>query len=136
MTVEAMLKAATEFWPKVAALTVPVTSKRQYQTMVKLLDAVLDAGGADERHPLASLAGILGERIEEYEATHQPIREITGVALVRELMKQHGLKQSEVPEIGPQSVVSLVLNGRRELNGDQIIRLSQRFGVPVEVLMD
>ncbi len=29
--------------------------------------AVLDAGGADEAHPLASLAALLGDRIEAYE---------------------------------------------------------------------
>ena len=40
---------------------------------MEALDAVLDAGGADETHSLGSLADYLGNLIEEYEAEHHPV---------------------------------------------------------------
>ena len=40
-----------------------------------------------------------------------------------------GLRQSDLPEIGSQGVVSEVLSGKRDLNARQIRALSERFGV-------
>ncbi len=45
------------------------------------------------------------------------------------LMEQHGLKQSDLSEIGSQGVVSEILRGKRELNMRQVRALSERFGV-------
>lgn len=42
---------------------------------------------------------------------------------------QHGLRQSDLPEIGSQGVVSEILVGKRELNIRQVRALSERFGV-------
>jgi HTH-type transcriptional regulator/antitoxin HigA len=44
-------------------------------------------------------------------------------------MQQHGLKQSDLPEIGSQGVVSEILAGKRALNVRQVKTLSVRFGV-------
>lgn len=99
------------------------------------LDTVLDAGGADESHPLASLADRLGELVARYEARHRPIREMAVRDLLRHLMTVHGLRQSDLPEIGAQSIVSDVLRGKRRLNVGQISRLSRRFGLPPDVFM-
>jgi HTH-type transcriptional regulator/antitoxin HigA len=44
-------------------------------------------------------------------------------------MEQHGLKQSELTEIGSQGVVPEILTGKRELNIRQVRALSERFGV-------
>jgi len=50
-------------------------------------------------------------------------------------MGEHGLRQSNLPEIGSQSVVTEVLSGRRELNLRQIRALAARFGVPEQVFL-
>lgn len=47
-------------------------------------------------------------------------------------MQQHGLKQSNLPEIGTLSVVSEILKGKRKLNVRQIAKLSARFGLPAD----
>nr|WP_244960357.1 helix-turn-helix domain-containing protein [Eoetvoesiella caeni] len=44
-------------------------------------------------------------------------------------MQQHGLKQTDLPEIGSQGVVSEVLSGKRDPNIRQVRALSKRFGV-------
>ncbi len=55
--------------------------------------------------------------------------------MIRFLMEQHGLTQSDLPEIGTQGVVSEILRGKRELNVRQIKALSGRFNVPSSVFI-
>jgi HTH-type transcriptional regulator/antitoxin HigA len=44
-------------------------------------------------------------------------------------MQEHGLKQSDLKEIGSQGVVSEILTGKRTLNLEQIKKISSRFQV-------
>src|SRR5262249_13518250 len=57
----------------------------------------------DESHPLADLVEALAMFIHSYEETHAKIREATGPEVLRSLMEEHGLTQSELPEIGSQA---------------------------------
>lgn len=67
------ITTALTHWPFVAPLLRRPKTESDYEAMVEALDAVLDAGGAEETHPLASLADYLGNLIEEYEAEHHPV---------------------------------------------------------------
>lgn len=129
------IKTAIAHWPQVAPALAPPRTKADYERLVEALDAVLDAGGADESHSLASLADHLGTLIADYEAARRPIRDMPVTKFLRELIKQHDLKQSDLPEIGTQSVVSEVLSGKRELNLRQVSGLAQRFRLPADVFM-
>ena len=51
------------------------------------------------------------------------------------LKQQHGLRQSDLPEVGSQGVVNEVLAGKRVLNARQVKALSQRFKVAADVLL-
>jgi HTH-type transcriptional regulator/antitoxin HigA len=129
------IKSAIEYWPRVAPLLMPPRTKTDFKKLVAALDAVLDAGGADEKNPLARLADYLGDLVSEYEAEHAPKKEMSVPQLLRELMKQNSLRQSDLAEIGPQSIVSDVLRGKRRLNVRQVAKLSKRFKLPAEVFM-
>jgi HTH-type transcriptional regulator/antitoxin HigA len=131
----AELKTAVTYWPRVAPVLKPARSRADYEQLVIALDYVLDAGGADEKHSLALLADYLGNIVSEYETARLPIREMSVPELLRELMGRHGLTQSQLPEIGPQSVVSAILSGKRALNVRQISRLARRFKLPADVFM-
>lgn len=113
----------------------PLRSRREYQRAIRALDAMLDAIGEDERHPLADLAEAVGVFIERYEREHVALPEASPAEVVRFLMKQHGLRQADLPEIGSQGVVSEVLAGRRQLNARQVRALSVRFAVPPSVFL-
>lgn len=126
---------AIRHWPHVAPLLEPPRSKAAFRRLVEALDQVLDSGGADQAHPLARLADYLGDLVADYEATHLPMREMSATDFLRELMKQHGLTQKDLPEIGAQSVVSAVLSGKRTLNVRQIARLAERFKLPADAFM-
>lgn len=128
------LQIAMEHWEQVAPVLTTPTTEADYEQMVENLDAVLDAGGADENNPLSGLAGRMGDLIAAYEGRHYPI-ESTGVDALAYLMDTHNLRQDELPEVGSQGVVSEVLHGKRELNIRQIRALSSRFNVSAQVFI-
>lgn len=129
------IRDAVTHWPKVAPLLTPAKTKGDYRKLVQALDAVLDAGGADERHPLASLVACLGDLIADYESAHHPKKEMPAHEFLRELMRQRGLSQSALPEVGSQGVVSEILAGKRALNARQIAALARRFKLSADVFL-
>ena len=110
----------------------PIRAEADYEAAVASLNGLLDAGAADEAHPLADLAATLGELIGDYDATHYRAKDMAPSDMLRFLMDQHGLKQSDLAqELGSQGVVSEILNGKRELNIRRMRALAVRFSVPV-----
>ena len=85
----------------------------------------------------ARLKQILTAEIEAYENSAFPEPEYRGVDMLRHLMELHGLHYKDLaPELGPHSVVSAILTGKRHLNLDHIRRLSARFQVSPELFID
>jgi len=106
-----------------------IHSEQDYDHAVAALNQLLDAGAADEKHPLADLTDTLGALISDYDEVHYPAQDVSPLAMLQFLMQQHDLTQSDLPEIGSQGVVSEILHGKRELNVLQIKALAVRFGV-------
>lgn len=113
----------------------PLRGKKEYDRAIRLLDAIFDEIGENEKHPMADLADAISIFVEKYEAEHMPISGAKPGAVLKFLMREHGLRQSDLAEIGSQGVVSEVLSGRRELNTRQIKRLAKRFGVSPAVFI-
>lgn len=107
----------------------PIRDEAHYQRMVVMLNALLDETGVDENHPAMGLVDIVGDLIADFETGHHALPQTTGLQALQFLMAQHGLKQSDLPEIGSQGVVSEILTGKRELNIRQVKALGTRFGV-------
>ena len=75
-------------------------------------------------------AELLTVLIEAYEEEHYPIRALSPVKVLAELMAANNLKQKDLaPLFGSESIVSEVLHGKREMNKQHIERLSKRFKV-------
>lgn len=88
--------------------------------------------GSKERRQILTYMDALGLLVEEYEkkAFAADLDDVSGAETLEFLMEQHSLKQSDLAkELGSQSVVSEILSGKRKLNSQQIIALSERFGV-------
>ena len=82
---------------------------------------------SDAEEKLIRLLTVL---VEDYESRHYPVPEAGPLDIIRHLMEEHGLRQKDLVGIfGTESIVSDVLNGKRELTKEHIRRLSQRFGV-------
>ena len=103
--------------------------------MTNILESLLDEAGAEESHPIMGLIDIVADLIDDYESELHPLPQTNGVDALKFLMKQHGLKQADLQEIGSQGVVSEILTGKRELNLRQVRALSERFGVSVATFL-
>ena len=116
-------------------LSVP-HNEGEYNRLVSLLDELIDRIGEEEHHPLSSLMETLSTLIEGYEKKHLPPSQSDAISALKFLMKEHGLRQSDLVEVGSQGVVSEILSGKRKLNLRQVRRLSSRFNVSPAVFID
>lgn len=106
-----------------------IRNEDEYDRAVATLNELLDEVGTDESHPLYGLMDTLGTIIAAYEDDTLALPEIGGGGVLAYLMEEHELRQSDLPEVGSQGVVSEILRGKRELNVRQIRVLAVRFGV-------
>jgi HTH-type transcriptional regulator / antitoxin HigA len=106
-----------------------IRNEREYDRAVKRLNTLLGEVGTNERHPLYGLLDTLGTLVHVYEEEHFKEPDPSGPEMLRYFMKEQGLKQSDLPEVGSQRAVSEVLSGKRELTAKQIRALGSRFHV-------
>jgi HTH-type transcriptional regulator/antitoxin HigA len=103
-------------------------------------DAELDAASriVDELTDRDNLApaesdylDVLGDLIEKYEDEHVEMPQVSDGAMLRSLMDEKGVRQADIARgTGiSKTVLSLVLNGKRDLTRDHIGALSKYFGV-------
>lgn len=109
-----------------------INNEAGYQNALEATEALLKAIGDNPDDPRQLLLDMMTRQIERYEYRTDPVltewdQQDGTIALLQILMRQYGLKQNELPEIGSQGVVSEVLNGKRTLNLKQIQKLATRF---------
>ena len=76
------------------------------------------------------LIELLTVLIENFEAQHYPVQGSGPLDVIRHLMEENQLRQKDLVDVfGTESIVSDVLNGKRDLAKDHIRKLSERFGV-------
>ena len=129
------IKKIAKVWPEIQPIFSVPHNLHEYNRLVEFLDSLIDEVGNNESHPLASLMETIGSLIETYESRHVGELEVGPIDALKYLMEEHGLKQSDLPEIGSQGVVSEILSGRRRLNVRQIKMLSKRFKVSPAVFV-
>ena len=112
-----------------------ITREADYKKAVATLEELLDAGGANERHPLAGLVEALGEMIESYEARAHQMPEASPREALMYLMQAHGLKQTDLIDLASQGAISAILNGKREISRQLAVKLGERFAVPAGVFV-
>jgi len=129
------LEKIAKIWPGIQNIFSVPHNQKEYNRLVRILDGLIDEVGENESHPLASLMETLGSLIESYEVQNIPEIEGNPSDALKTLMEEHDLKQSDLPEIGSQGVISEMLAGKRQFNVRQIKLLSNRFNVSPAVFM-
>ncbi|MGH8138075.1 MAG: helix-turn-helix domain-containing protein [Steroidobacteraceae bacterium] len=113
-----------------------VETDRHYRAMIKLMNKLVDEIGDWETHPLMGLLDIVTFFVHDYEERNVEIPDAEPSAVLRFLMDQHDLRQTDLTEIfGSQSNVSEVLSGKREINARQARALAARFRVSPAVFI-
>ncbi len=123
------LKEIAKVWPNIQSVFSVPHNENDYNNLVNILDSLIDEVGNNEAHPLSSLMETIGSLIETYESQNYPDIDGDAINALKTLMEEHGLKQSDLPEIGSQGVVSEIISGKRQLNVRQLKLLSERFKV-------
>lgn len=123
------LENISKAWPTIKSIFSVPHSEEDYQQLVEILDSFIDEVGDDQAHKLAPVMETVGNLIEHYEDQYHEVKEASPVDVLKYLMLEHGLKQSDLKEVGSQGVVSEVLTGKRTLNLEQIKKISSKFHV-------
>lgn len=132
------LKSVQSTWKELTKLVPlgPITGNKDYEQRVRVMDEVLERVGSDESHPLMPLLDLLTKQIEAYEEQHHNLPDATPAEVLQYLMQERDLKQTDLAdELGGQSVVSAILNGKRELNTRQVKTMAARFNVSPAVFL-
>lgn len=136
LDLEAIAPAWESFQQKLPTKISVIRTEDQYAAAVQMMDKLLDEIGDNEQHRLTDMLDVLSQLIEDYEATHHAIPDVAPKEVLRLLMEQNGLKQTDLAaELGGQPVVSAVLNGDREINVRQAKALAIRFAVSAAVFI-
>jgi HTH-type transcriptional regulator/antitoxin HigA len=113
-----------------------IDDERHYRAMVAFMNKLLDKVGDRETHPLMGLLDIVTVFVRDYEERSVEMPDVDPAAVLRFLMGQHDLRQTDLAELfGSQSNVSEVLSGKRKINVRQARALAKRFGVSAAVFV-
>ncbi len=123
-----LLDTVQAHWAAISPL-LAIRDEADYERAVGALNELIDEIGTDEQHPLYDFLDTLGTVIAAYEDEHLALPASGGAEVLAYLMEEHGLRQSDLPEVASQGVISEILSGRRDLNIRQIRTLAGRFGV-------
>jgi HTH-type transcriptional regulator/antitoxin HigA len=110
-----------------------VRSDAQNEVYIEALYEMEQRKGRRSKEEI-ELADLLTLLIEDYETKNYDLPRSSPLEIIEFLMDQHGLKQKDLVDVfGTPSVVSEVMRGKRDLNKEQIRRLSARFHVSPEL---
>lgn len=127
---------AVDFFSE-ASFVSHISNESEYDQALELMDELIE--DYDKYLPLIEVLSVSIEKWEdEAEAFTDFNRRISdlddGAAVLRTLMDQYHLKAEDLREdIGSKSLVSMILNGSRNLTRDHIQSLSEHFKIDPSV---
>jgi len=107
----------------------PIRSDAELDAASEVIDDLTDR---DDLSPAElDYLDVLGDLVEKYEAEHIEMPHVSDAQMLRSLMDEMNVKQVDVVQgTGiSKTVVSLVLNGKRNLTREHVKVLSKYFGV-------
>lgn len=114
-----------------------ICNEADYDGALQTLEELLEEAGDSINDQLNPLIEMLSQSIAAYDAQDDELNSFlkeaesmpTDIALLRVLMQQHGLTGGDLPEIGDKTMVSKVLNQKRTLQRDAMVKLGERFSI-------
>ena len=117
-------------------LPASIESEKENERLIEAAGRLMKKG--KERSPEETrLLNLLVTLIEDFEERTYPMGLSSDPVLaLRELMREHDLKQTDLLDVfGSQGTISQVLNGKREISKSQAKKLSERFRLPVDIFI-
>ena len=113
----------------------PIRNRHRYHAYIKAITILMkeqEAGtlGQLNQMTITKYLSSVIPFIEEYEKKEFTIESSSPEEMLKFLMEQNNITQYDLAgELGGQSVVSEILNGKRQLTREHIERLSRRFHI-------
>ena len=107
----------------------PIRGEAEYDRTVALMNRLLDVVGDDAEHALSGLLDLVGELVEDYDASHYAIEASEPREVLRYLIELRGLKQGDLADIVAQSNLSAILAGKRRISTKLAGKLARYFKV-------
>jgi HTH-type transcriptional regulator/antitoxin HigA len=120
----------------VKVLPAAIRSEEEYEIMLANIDELMSKGedklSPEEERLLETLAIL----VESYEDEHYPMPEVPPNEVLKFLIEENGLKQSDLLHIfGSSGIASEVVNGKRSISKAQAKKLAEFFKVSVELFI-
>ena len=114
-----------------ASFITEICNDEDYQQALTLMDNLIE--DYDKQRPLIEILSSSMERWEdkskEFTEFNQRIAELNDVDTLKLIMEQHQLGIADLPEVGSKTLISKILNHKRNLTRNHIEALSKRFNV-------
>ncbi len=120
----------------VKVLPTAIQSEDEYEIMLTNINELMSKGeqklSSEEERLLETLAIL----VESYEDEHHPMPEVAPNEILKFLMEERGLKQTDLLHIfGSSGITSEVVNGKRSISKEQAKKLAKHFKVSVELFI-
>lgn len=115
-----------------------ISSEKELERLTEEVDRLMTKGIkqgelSPEEESLLELLAIL---VEAYEDEHYPIPDVPPNEILKFLMEENDLKQSDLLHIfGSSGIASEVVNGKRSISKAQAKKLAEHFKVSVELFI-
>ncbi|OGH63907.1 MAG: hypothetical protein A3I06_05035 [Candidatus Lindowbacteria bacterium RIFCSPLOWO2_02_FULL_62_12] len=112
----------------------PIRNRQMHQDYAKVAGILMEELEQDvtrsHRAAIERYLEAIVPFIVEYEKKEYPRQQVSPENMLGFLMEQNGMSQYDLADdLGGQSVVSDILNGKRKLSREHIERLSKRFHI-------
>ncbi|NJL23379.1 MAG: transcriptional regulator [Leptolyngbyaceae cyanobacterium SM1_3_5] len=105
----------------------PINSEAEFAAAQAVVDSLLDSEITPEKRDYLNVLGVL---IYEYEEKNVLIPDLYGVALLKALISESGLRQKDlIPIFKTESIASAILNGQRKLTVEHIEKFAKFFNI-------
>jgi HTH-type transcriptional regulator / antitoxin HigA len=111
-----------------------ITNNQQLEATQEVIDSLLDR--AELTPEESDYLNVLGTLVFDYEQKNEIIADIYGVELLKVLIAERNLRQKDlIPIFKTESIVSDILNGKRQLTIRHIQELAQFFNLSPAVFL-
>jgi HTH-type transcriptional regulator / antitoxin HigA len=110
----------------------PIRTEKDYEAALARIEAIFDA---EPNTPAGDELEILSSLVEIYERKNYPIELPDPIEAIKIRMEDLGLDRKDLEAvIGSKGRISEILNRKRPLTLRMVQRLSEKLGLPAEVL--
>ena len=111
-----------------------INSDEELDKTIAVIDDLLDRSSLSSEE--SDYLNVLGMLVFDYEQKTEPIPDIYGVELLKVLIAERGLLQKDlVPIFKTESIVSDIMNGKRQLTLRHIQELARFFNLSPAVFL-